>query len=132
MIAALTLVLTGRGPLMCRMPRLLQGRQFLLLIRRKDLIDLGHRRAADRRELAHFATLCRRELLDLGCVVGLNRGPQCLPGLLQLLPDRLSRLMRRLENRLCLRLLGIRQTKCFEKSAVPAVSVTTGRRSLGR
>ena len=88
-----------------RLPRLSQRRQFLLLIRCQDLIDLRHRGASDRGQLTHLAAFGGRQLLDLRRVIGLNRRPQRLPRLLQLLPDRLSRLPRVLENRLRLRLL---------------------------
>ena len=45
--------LTMRRP--ARLPRLSKRRQFLLLIRCQDLINLGHRRSADRRQLTHLA-----------------------------------------------------------------------------
>lgn len=55
--------------------RLTQRLQFLQLIGRQRLIDIRHRRASDRRQLAHLAAFGRRELLDLRRIIGFHRSP---------------------------------------------------------
>ena len=58
-----------------RSMRLTQRLQFLQLIGRQDLIDLRHRRASDRRQLAYLAAFGLRELLDLRGIIGFHRSP---------------------------------------------------------
>lgn len=91
--------------------RLSQRLQFLLLVWRQRLINFRHRRASDRRKLTKLATFGSRQLLDLPSVIGLNRRPQRLARLMQLLPKRLRGLSRLLEDRFRLSMLGRRQIK---------------------
>ncbi len=105
-----------------------QLRQFLLLIRRQDLIDFRHRLASNRGQLAHFAAFGLRQLLNLRNIIGLDRGPERLPGLPQFLANLLPGLPGVLEDRLLLRLLSRRQVQISGKERTPPiVPVNTGR-----